>query len=159
MLSTNLWEKKESVMIQKISLILSFLLIPFIFSYAQNVPLKDFKAKNADEEAIANVLHDLSEGFKNKDKKQIFSLCRENVEFTDVSGNIYTKEQMMSKKATEWGPKSKAWYGYYNIDMAVEGDKVDVNCMEMRSYGLYKVKMLLIKENQKWQILKYDWKD
>ena len=66
---------------------------------------------------------------------------------------------MMSKKATEWGPKSKAWYGYYNIDMAVEGDKVDVNCMEMRSYGLYKVKMLLIKENQKWQILKYDWKD
>ena len=44
-----------------------------------------------------------------------------------------------------------------NYLVKIDGDKAEVTCNEMRSYGFHKATMQLIKEDQKWQILQYDW--
>ena len=128
-----------------------------MLTYAQNVSLKDYKAKNQDEEAIADVLQSLSEGWKKKDKQQILEYCHENALFDDFSGSNISKEKMVGQEVSDWGPLSKAWYGYYDVNIEIDGNIANVNCTEMRSYGPYEVKMQLVKENQKWQVLKYDW--
>ena len=124
---------------------------------AQNVSLKDFVAKNQDEEAIANVLQSLSEGWANKDKQPILSSCHVDAQFMDRSRNYVTKDKMIVQKVSDWGPPSKAWFGYYNINIKVDGDLANVDCTEMRGYGPYKAKFIMIKNKQEWQVLKYDW--
>ena len=154
-------------MSKKLSLITIFILIPLMLSCAQTVqvkeqkaqwvPLKDFVAKNQDEEAIAGVLQSLSEGWAKKDKQQILSSCHADVHFKDKSGNYVAKDKMMIQEVRDWGPPSKAWYGYYDLNIEIDGDMANVDCTEMRSYGPYKAKIIMVKDKQVWQVLKYDW--
>ena len=144
-------------MLKKIILVIAIMLIPFMLSYAQNVPLKDYKAEAQNEKEIVDVLQALSDGWKTKDKEQILSYCNENAQFSDLSGSYISKEKMLGQEVSDWGPKSKKWYGYYDVNMKIDGDKAEVTCNEMRSYGFHKATMQLIKEDQKWQILQYDW--
>ena len=144
-------------MFKKISLAIVIILIPLMLSYAQNVPLKDYKAETQDEKEIIGVLEGLSDGWRKKYKQQILSYCNENVQFSDLGGSHFSKEKMLSQEVSDWGPKTKNFFGYYDVKMRIDGEMANVNCFEMRSYGLYTVTMQLIKEDQKWQILKYDW--
>jgi hypothetical protein len=145
-------------MFKKLSLVTLFLLIPFMLSYAQFISLKDYKAKNPDEEAIVEVLQSLSEGWRKKDKQQILSFYHKNAQFVDWNGKYISKEQMIGTEVKDWGPPSKVWYGYYDVKIEIDGDKAAVNLTEMRSYGPYMVNMQMVRENEKWLILQHEWR-
>lgn len=154
-------------MFKKLSLITAFLLILLMLSCAQTVqekeqraqwvPLKDYEAKNQDEEAIAGVLQSLSDGWAKKDKKPILSSCHVDAQFMDKTGKYVSKDKMIVQKIGDWGPPTKAWFGYYDLNIKIDGDLANVDCTEMRGYGPYKAKFIMIKNKQEWQVLKYDW--
>lgn len=154
-------------MSKKLTLMAIFLLIPLMLSCAQTVqvkeqkaqwvPLKDFVAKNQDEEAIAGVLQSLSEGWANKDKKPILSSCHVDARFMDKAGEYVSKDKMMVQQVSDWGAPSKVWYGYYDLNIEINGNMADVVCTEMRGYGPYKANFIMIKNRNEWQVFKYDW--
>ncbi len=154
-------------MLKKLPLMTIFLLIPLILSCAQavqvrepktqNVALRDYAAKNQDEEAIVGVLQSLSDGWAKKDKQQILSTCHADARFMDKSGNYVSREDMIIQEVDDWGPPSKVWYGYYDLNIEIDGTMANVDCTERRSYGPYRSKIIMIKEKQEWKVLKYDW--
>ena len=154
-------------MCKKLLLMTIFFLISFMLSCAQtvqveeqkapNIALKDYVPNNQDEEAIADVLQSLSNGWTNQDKQQILSSCHADAYFMDKSGNYVSRADMIIQEVNDWGPPSKAWYGYYDLNIEINGNMANVNCVEMRSPGPFKAKFIMIREKQRWQILKYDW--
>lgn len=154
-------------MSNKLSLLAVFLLITLILSCAQTVqekeqktqwvPLKDFVAENQDEKAIVNVLQSLSDGWSKKDKQQIISSCHVDARFMDKSGKYVSKDKMMVQKVSDWGPPTKAWYGYYDLNIEINGNMANVGCTEMRGYGPYKANFIMIKNRNEWQVFKYEW--
>jgi mRNA-degrading endonuclease YafQ of YafQ-DinJ toxin-antitoxin module len=140
-----------------LSFIALFLLISFTLSYAGWTPLKDYKAKNEEEEAIVNVLKGLSEGWKKKDKQQILSFFHENAQFVNMNLKLLSKDQMIQKEFKDWG-LPRAWYDYYDIEIKIDGDKATLNALQMTSAGNFPVNLQMLRENQKWSVLKYEWK-
>ena len=128
-----------------------------MLSYAGWTPLKDYKEKNEDEEAIVNVLKGLSEGWKKKDKQQILSFFHENAQFVNMSLKTISKDQMIQTEFKDWGI-ARAWFGYYDVKIKIDGDKATVNALQMTSAGDFPVNFQMIRENQKWLVLKYEWK-
>jgi hypothetical protein len=143
-------------MFKKLSLVTLFLVIPFMLSYAGWTPLKDYKAKNADEEAIVYVLQGLSEGWKKKDKQQILSFFHENAQFVNMQLKPISKDQMVQTEVKDWGI-SKVWYGYYDVKIKIDGEKATVNALQMTSAGDFPVNLQMLRENQKWLVLKSEW--
>jgi len=140
-----------------LSLVTLFLLIPFMLSYAGWTPLKDYKAKNEDEEAIVDVLKGLSEGWKKKDKQQILSFFHENAQFVNMRLKTISKDQMIQTEFKDWGIAS-AWFGYYDVKIKIDKDKATVNALQMTSAGDFPVNFQMLRENQEWLVLKHEWK-
>ena len=67
-------------MCKKVILIvlLLFLMVPLTVYAAGPLPLKDYQAKNADEEAIKNVLLNYVEGWNNYDREGVLSCLHED---------------------------------------------------------------------------------
>ena len=154
-------------MLNKLSLLAVFLLIPLMLSCAQtvelkerktqNVALEDYAAKDQDEKAIVDVLQGVSDGWATKDKQPILSSCHADAQFMDKSGDYVSREDMITQEVDDWGPPSKAWYGYYDLNIEINGNMARVNCIEKRDIGPKRADIIMVKEKQRWQILKYDW--
>jgi hypothetical protein len=128
-----------------------------MLSFAGWTPLKDYKAKNEDEAAILDVLKGLSEGWKKKDKQQILSFFHENAQFVNMSLKPISKDQMIQTEVKDWGI-ARVWYGYYDVKIKIDGDKATVNALQMTSAGDFPVNFQMLRENQKWLVLKHEWK-
>ena len=144
-------------MLKKLSFATLFLLIPFMLSYAGWTPLKDYKAKNEDEEAIVDVLKGLSEGWKKKDKQQILSFFHENAQFVNMRLKTISKDQMIQTEFKDW-EIANVWFGYYDVKIKIDADKATVNALQMTSAGDFPVNFQMLRENQKWLVLKHEWK-
>jgi hypothetical protein len=64
---------------------------------------------------------------------------------------------MIGTEVKDWGPPCKVLYGYRDVKIEIEGDKAAVNLYENRKYGLYMVNIQMVRENEKWLILNYEW--
>jgi len=114
------------------------------------------KAKNPDEEAIVEVLQSLSEGWRKKDKLQILSFYHENAQFMNAKREYISKEQMIRTEVKDW-KLARVWYGYYDVKIEIDGDRAAVNVTEMTKAGHFTVNLQMLRENQKWLILKHEW--
>jgi hypothetical protein len=144
-------------MSKKLTLATLILLIPFMFSHAQLIPLKDYESKNSDEQAILDILETLSNAMKIKDKKQILSLCHKKVKFLDSSGKYISRDQMMRTDVSEWGPPGNALQAYNDVKILINENYAAVNLQEKRSDGFYTVNIQFVNILGKWLIIRHEW--
>lgn len=144
-------------MYKKLSLVALFLFIPFTLSNAQSVKLKNYKAKNPDEVAIIELLQDYLDGWKKEDKQKILSCFHENSQYmAHRSGKYFTKKEMIETKVSDW--TDVKWYDFYDPKIKIEGDKAVVDINESLNCGVFQATLQLLRENQKWLVLKHEWK-
>ena len=140
---------------KKLFLVALFLFIPFTLSNAQSVKLKNYKAKNPDEAAIIELLQDYLEGWQKEDKQKILSCFHENSQYMDKRGKYITKKEMIETNISDW--TNSKWYDFYDPKIKIDGDKAVVNLVVARSMGIRQANLQMLRENQKWQILKQEW--
>ena len=144
-------------MSKKLTIVFLILLIPFTLSHAQSIPLKDYRPINSDEQAVVDLLESLLEGWKNKDKRQILSLCHKRVKFLDSSGKYITLDQMMRTDVSDWGPPGNSLYSYNDVKILTHEYNAAVNLIGKMDDSIFTINMQLIRKGDKWLIIRHEW--
>ena len=131
------------------------LLIFFSYSYAQSIKLQDYIPKNQDEVAIIQMLKSYSEGWQTKDKQKILACCNDNIELMDYHGKYLTKTEMIKTNVNDW--TTTTWFGFYDPKIMIDGNKATVNLGVATGKRYMALTLRMLRENQKWLILKHEY--
>ena len=144
-------------MIKRIVTLLSILAVAlFLFGFEGKVLLKEYKAKNTEEEKIIEALISYEKAYNEHNLERAFSYCTETVrlrpcaEFVQVS-----KEDFLKRFPGQF--YIFPTYTFYNPEIDIYGGKADLNLqLDTGSWALdYKINM--VKEKDNWLIQETTW--
>ena len=140
-----------------ITVYLSVLL--FIFGCAQT-KLADYQAKSSDEKEELDVIVEEDKAFENRDLARLMACYHDNA--TIALPSIDRNPPVVSKRQFEeyleggrWGEHSSGTF--LNPKITIRGDEATVKCSSQATNVIVRHTYNLIKEDEKWYIIKYDY--
>jgi len=136
--------------------LLLFMMVPLTVYAVSPLPLKDYEAKNADEEAIKNVLLNYVEEWNNYDREGVLSCLHEDAQCM-VWGNsgTFTKDDLSNASLKKMKPRR--WYGFYDPKMKIEADKAVVNATLMTGHSIVAHEFHMLRGTDRWLIMKVEY--
>ena len=147
-------------MIRKMIILFSFLAVSlFLFGFEGKVLLKEYKAKNADEEKIIAALMDYEQAYNKNDKVKLLSFYSEDAKLTPCgeTGTQVPKNEYAEKFPAKWN--SYPDYMFYNPEITRMGNMAELK-LNLISGGWtvdYEIKM--VNENGNWLIQETSYKN
>ena len=112
------------------------------------------QGKNSDETAIIEKLHEYLEGLKTEDKEKVLSCCHESIQLMDWHGKYLTKKEMRETNVSDW--VFSKWHGFYDPKIKISGNKANVDLVLARSMCIISITFQMLRENEKWLLLKQE---
>jgi len=139
-----------------LKVLLLFLMVPLTVYAAGPLPLKDYEAKNADEEAIKNALLNYVEEWNNYDREGVLSCLHEDAQCM-VWGNsgTFTKDDLSNASLKKI--KLERWYGFYDPKMKIETDKAVVNATLITGHSIAAHVFHMLRATDRWLITKVEY--
>ena len=124
-----------------------FLLVPFTLCYGQSIRLRDYKAKNSDETAVIEKLHDCLNGLNTENKEKVLFCCHKSIQLMDWYGKYLTKKEMRETNVSDW--VCAKLLGFYDPKIKIEGNKANVDLVLVRSRSVTPITFQMLRENQR----------
>jgi hypothetical protein len=134
-----------------------FLMVPLTVYAAGPLPLKDYQAKNADEEAIKNVLLNYVQEWNNYDKEGVLSCLHEDAQcMVWANSGTFTKDDLSNASLKKMKPR--LWHGFYDPKMNIEADKGVVNATLITGHGTPVAhEFHMLRGTDRWLIMKVEY--
>ena len=139
-----------------LTILLSVLLL--IFGCAAQTNLSDYQPKSAEEKEVVDVLVKTEKAIQNRNLGEFMACFHDNA--TIQLPKYGYEKQFVSKRQYEEFLESGMWAEYSagvlaNPTITMSGDKATLICFSPGENVLIRHTFNLIKENEKWSIIKY----
>jgi hypothetical protein len=134
---------------------------------AAQTNLKDYKPKSSDEEAIIKVLITGNEALHDQDLSGYMATFHDNATIragTASASGFHPVVPMISKKEFSEVYLVSNWVAFAQIknlnpEITVSGDKATLTCLDEKHGYYWEYTYDMVKENDKWYIMKLNWRD
>ena len=140
-------------MMRKIVIIFSFLAVSlFLFGFEGKVLLKEYKAKNADEEKIIAALIGYEQAYNDQDKERLLSFYSADAKLTPCGemGSQVSKADYAEKFPGKWS--LYPGYMFYNPEITTMGNMAELKLNLVSGGWTFDYQITMINENGNWMI-------